>query len=154
MFQLPTIGTTYIPATAGDEVEISIDDFGTVQVPGSLTIVVRYQYLAPTDQLDALSVEPIYRQPLTWVETYMSTLTASGTITDTTEARSADRSTFFWGVLAGVWGGFFVSLIAFWSSIIVAWRRRRRFDRAQPTRPPKATSQPSARISRSYVALS
>lgn len=131
LFQLPTAGTTYIPATAGEEVEIMIDDFGAVQVPGSLTIVVRYQHLSPTDQLDALSVQPIYRQPLTWVETYMSTLTASGLITDTTEARSADRSTFFWGVLAGVWGGFLVSLIAFWASIITGWRRWHRFDRAR-----------------------
>ncbi|MBM7388895.1 hypothetical protein JOE37_001889 [Clavibacter michiganensis] len=138
VFQLPTIGTTDIPATVGEEFEIMIDDFGAVQVPGPLTIVVRYQYLAPTDQLDSLSIEPRYRQPLTWVETYMSTLTASGTITDTTEARSADRSTFFWGVLAGVCGGFFVSLIAFWSSIIAAWRSWRRHEHAQCRAPAEA----------------
>lgn len=135
VFQLPTIGTTYIPATAGEEVEIMIDDFGAVKVAGPLTIVVRYQYLAPTDQLDALSVEPLSRQPLTWVETYMSTLTASGTITDSTEARSADRLTFFWGVLAGVWGGLLVSLIAFWVSIFSGSRRWRRLERAQRTSP-------------------
>ncbi len=125
VFQLPTVGTTYIPETAGENIEIAIDDFGTVKVPGSLTIVVRYQHLAPTDQLDSLSIEPLYRQPLTWIDTYMSTLTASGTITDTTEARNADRSTFFWGVLAGVLGGLFVSLIAFWANTVATWRRWR-----------------------------
>ena len=126
VFQLPMVGTTYIPATVdGDDVEIAIDDFGSVKVPESLTIVVRYRYLAPTDQLESVSIEPRSRQPLTWIETYLSTLTASGTITDATEARDADRSTFFWGVVAGILGGFLVSLFAFCWTTFVAWRRWR-----------------------------
>lgn len=132
VFQLPTIGTTYIPETVGtDDVDIAIDGFSAVKVPGSLTIVVTHQNLAPTDLLDSVSTEPLSRQPLTWIETYLSTLTASGTITDTTEARDADRSSFFWGVIAGVLGGFFVSLIALWWDTLAAWWRWRRF-KGQP----------------------
>lgn len=123
VFQLPTVGTTYIPETVGDEMDIIIDDVGPLYVPDPITIIVEYQWLSPTDQLESLSVEPVARQPLTWVENYRTTLTASGMITDTRDQRDADRSGFFWGVLAGILGSFVVPLIGLWGVTIAAlWR--------------------------------
>ncbi|TYL51185.1 hypothetical protein [Agromyces mariniharenae] len=123
VFQLPTVGTTYIPETVGDEMNIIIDDVGPLYVPDPITPVVEYQWLSPTDQLESLSVEPVARQPLTWVENYRTMLTASGMITDTRDQRDADRSGFFWGVLAGILGGFVVPVIGLWRETIAAfWR--------------------------------
>lgn len=123
VFQLPTVGTTYIPDTVGEDVEIAVDNVQGLKVPEPLTIVVQYQWLALTDQLDSESVAPVSRQPLIWVETFRTTLTASGTITDTREQRNADRVTFFWGVAAGILGSFLIPVLALWGATIVGfWR--------------------------------
>lgn len=123
VFQLPTAGTTYIPPSVGDDVAISIDDIAGLKVPDPITIIVRYQWLSPTDQLESVSVEPFTRQPLTWVETFSTTLTASGTITDSREQRDADRVTFFWGVFAGILGSLLLPLLGWWWLTIAAWWR-------------------------------
>ena len=131
VFRLPTVGTTYIPVTVGEDVEIEIDRISGLKVPEPLTIVVEYQSLSPTDQLESLSLEPVTRQPLTWVETFRTTLTASGTITDTRAERNADRITFFWGVFAGILGSLVVPLLGLWWATILAWWRWGVFRRAE-----------------------
>ncbi|WP_133738425.1 hypothetical protein [Frigoribacterium sp. PhB116] len=123
VFQLPTVGTTYLPATIGDEAEIVIDDFTGLKVPSPLSITVSYGRLSPADRLESVSIEPITREPLTWVETSRATLTPSGTITDSRAERDAGRVTFFWGVLAGILGSLLLPLLGWWRVTVAAcWR--------------------------------
>lgn len=120
VFQLPTVGTGHFPESLRNELTAVVD--GIELYATEATIIVKYDWLHPTDQLESVSIEPAGRQPLTWIETFQSTLTASGTIIDSREERAADRNVFFWGVLAGVLGGFLIPVGALWIGVARRWR--------------------------------
>lgn len=125
IFQLPSIGTMSLNESLRNEITAVVDGTGPLYVPDVVTIVMYGPSLAPTDQLEGMSIEPIARQPLTWGDAVMSNVTASGTIIDGRGQRDADRSIFVWGVIAGIVGGLILPVIGLWTRFFrarSAWR--------------------------------
>lgn len=116
-FRLPTVGTVSLPQGLRAMPSEAIDN--VVAFAPSLTTVVKYERLEATEVLEAASVEPVSRQPLTWVEQYGTELTASGSILDVVEQRRGERWVFLWGVLAGALGGFVAPIVLLW---LRAWK--------------------------------
>jgi hypothetical protein len=110
-FALPAVGTTPLPRELVDSFTAVVDGHPDLHPP-SLVNQVQYENLEPSDDLQNVSPEPDSRSPLTWISD--SNIAASGTIIDDVKQRQQDRDVFFWGVLAGVLGGFVPGLLALW----------------------------------------
>lgn len=110
-FALPTVGTTPLPPGLMDSFTAVVAGHPNLHPP-SLVNQVQYENLDPSDDLENVSPEPDSRSPLTWISD--NNIAASGTIIDDVEQRQQDRDVFFWGVLAGVLGGFVPGLLALW----------------------------------------
>lgn len=117
-FRLPKFGTTGLPEELRDDFTAIVDGYDDLYVPGYLAVEVQYDYLGPSERVEGVEPEPISRSPLTWGGTAARSVEASGTIVDALEERGADRSIFFYGVLAGAAASFVPTVGTLWWRVL------------------------------------
>jgi hypothetical protein len=107
-FQLPKIGTTYLPEGNRD-IGLDLNVGHTAFVPAHLDVIIDYRKLAPTERLESVSPAPIQAGRLAWVKS--DTVEAYGSIVDTLAEERGERWLFILGVFAGLAATAVVSLV-------------------------------------------
>ncbi|MGC5224489.1 hypothetical protein ACPW96_18140 [Micromonospora sp. DT81.3] len=117
IFQLPEVGTRFIPLEFREATSFDLASGARVFVPVQLTSVMTYDTLESTEVVEGVQPEPLSRAPLTWVSS--ANQAPSGTVIDLREERSRDRNVFVLGVLAGVIGGLVPAALLLWSRVFL-----------------------------------
>lgn len=105
VFQLPEIGTIYIPPNARSVSFVQLEDGTPLWIPGKLENYIEYRPLDVLEQVETVGPPLALGDQLAWLDTSESTLAPHGSLVNVTLAEQSVNQTFVIGVLAGVLPG-------------------------------------------------